>query len=63
MLKDNLAQLREKAGLTQHDLADLAGCTQQFINLCERGLKVPSLGVAVTIAKTLSCTVDDLIRE
>jgi DNA-binding XRE family transcriptional regulator len=63
MLKDNLTRLRIKAGLTQNDLAKLTGCTQQFINLCERGLKVPSLGVAVDIAKNLNCTVDDLIKE
>ena len=63
LLKDNLARYRTKAGLSQSDLAKKVGCTQQMIYLCEKGLKIPSLAVAAEMAKSLECTVDDLIRD
>lgn len=63
MLKDNLVYLRTKAGLSQAELGNAVGCSQQFINFCETGKKSPSLAVTKEMAKVLSCTIDDLVRD
>jgi len=44
---------RERAGLSQEELADRAGLHRTFISQVERGLKSPSLNSLVSLAAAL----------
>jgi len=61
-LLNNLEQLRKSAHLTQQQLSDSAGVSRKSINAIENGIYVPSTVLALKIAKTLKCTVDDLFQ-
>lgn len=57
-----IARLRIARGLTQAQLADLAGCHQQAINMWETGRRKPGLQSLLNLARALDCSIDDLIR-
>ena len=59
---NNLESIRKSAGLTQKDLSDLAGVSRVSINAIENGVYVPSTVLALKIAKTLKCSVEDLFQ-
>ncbi|MDC0172696.1 helix-turn-helix transcriptional regulator [Gammaproteobacteria bacterium] len=59
-LLNNLEQLRKAAGLTQQELSESAEVSRKSINAIENGIYVPSTVLALKIAKTLSCSVEDL---
>ena len=61
-LLNNLGSIRKSAGLTQKDLSDLAGVSRVSINAIENGVYVPSTVLALKIAKTLKCSVEDLFQ-
>jgi putative transcriptional regulator len=61
-LLNNLEQLRKSADLTQQQLSDSAGVSRKSINAIENGIYVPSTVLALKIAQTLNCTVDDLFQ-
>jgi len=61
-LLNNLEQLRKAAGFTQQQLSDRAGVSRKSINAIENGIYVPSTVLALKIAQTLKCTVDDLFQ-
>lgn len=63
MFKDNLLYLRTKAGLTQAELAEKCGITQQAIFGYEIGTKTPRLEVLIALAKALGCTTDALLND
>lgn len=48
--------------MTQEQLAIAVGCTRQTIFALEKGRYVPSLGLALKIAKVFQTTVDDLFQ-
>lgn len=48
--------------MTQRELARLAGCTRQTIILLEQGRYVPSLVLALRIARTFGVTVEEVFR-
>ncbi len=52
--------LRTKTGLTQKDLAKLSGVSRQSINSIEKGKYIPSLPLALKLAKIFDCKVDEL---
>ena len=52
---------REERGLTQADLAQRIGTTQQNINSYETGYKVPPLRVVVAAADVFNCSIDEMI--
>lgn len=52
---------RETAGLNQTELASLVGISSKTIARYEAGLREPRSSDLLKIAKTLGCTVDDLI--
>ena len=60
---ENLKRIRASRGMTQTELANSIGITQGLIGHIERGVKIPSLGVAIDIAKTLNCSLDELCSE
>ncbi|GIR99324.1 MAG: transcriptional regulator [Flavobacteriales bacterium] len=61
-LKNNLEEFRRAAGLTQHDLSQKAEVSRKSINAIENGIYVPSTVLALKIAKTLKCKVEDLFK-
>ena len=50
---DNLREARNKAGISQEELAERAGLHRTYISQLERGLKSPSLDVIVALARGL----------
>ena len=61
-LKNRLEELRRKAGLTQQELSEKAEVSRKSINAIENGIYVPSTVLALKIAKTLKCKVEDLFE-
>ena len=61
-LLNNLQQLRRAAGLTQQELSVDAEVSRKSINAIENGIYVPSTVLALKIAKTLKCKVEDLFE-
>ena len=61
-LNNRLEQLRRKAGLTQQELSEKAEVSRKSINAIENGIYVPSTVLALKIAKTLKCKVEDLFK-
>ncbi|MCL6558097.1 MAG: helix-turn-helix transcriptional regulator [Firmicutes bacterium] len=58
-----LREIREKAGLTQSDLAKASGVSQSHISEMEAGNTVPTVFVAKRLARALGVSVDELIAE
>tara|TARA_B100000315_G_C14218118_1_gene425212 strand:+ start:408 stop:611 length:204 start_codon:yes stop_codon:yes gene_type:complete len=54
---------RVEKGLSQQELADLAGVTRQTIGLIEKGKYNPTLNLCVKIAQILDRTLNDLFWE
>ena len=61
-LLNNLEELRRSADLTQQELSDSAEVSRKSINAIENGIYVPSTVLALKIAKTLGCKVEDLFK-
>ncbi len=61
-LLNRLQELRKQAGLTQEELSNSAEVSRKSINAIENGVYVPSTVLALKIAKTLKCKVEDLFR-
>ena len=61
-LLNNLEAARKTAGLTQQELSELAEVSRKSINAIENGVCVPSTVLALKIAETLGCRVEDLFR-
>ena len=61
-LLNNLQQLRRAAGFTQQELSVNAEVSRKSINAIENGIYVPSTVLALKIAKTLKCKVEDLFE-
>jgi putative transcriptional regulator len=58
--KNELKERRLKAGYSQERLAELAGVSRQTIISIEGGRYVPSLELALKIARLFKCRVEDL---
>ena len=61
-LLNNLEKLRQSANLTQKELSESAEVSRKSINAIENGIYVPSTVLALKIAKTLGCKVEDLFK-
>ncbi|MDC0061837.1 helix-turn-helix transcriptional regulator [Pseudomonadota bacterium] len=61
-LLNNLEDLRKSCGLTQQELSESAEVSRKSINAIENGIYVPSTVLALKIAKTLNCTVEEIFR-
>ncbi len=59
-LRNNLKAIRTRLGLSQQELADLAGVTRQNISGVESGQYAPSTTLSLKIARALGCRVEDL---
>ena len=61
-LLNNLQEIRNSAGLTQQELSERAEVSRKSINAIENGIYVPSTVLALKIAKTLKCNIEDLFK-
>ncbi len=61
-LINSLENLRKSAGFTQQKLSERAEVSRKSINAIENGIYVPSTVLALKIAKTLHCKVEDLFK-
>ena len=61
-LRNNLEELRKTAGLTQQELSESAEVSRKSINAIENGVYIPSTVLALKIAATLGCSVEDLFQ-
>lgn len=60
ILLNRLKELRARDGLSQTELAKLTGSSRQTISLIERGDYLPSILIAMKIAKVFQLPVDDV---
>ena len=62
-IRNRIRQLRfEHDEMTQQELADRVGCTRQTIVLLEQARYVPSLALALRIAKVFEGAVEDVTQ-
>jgi putative transcriptional regulator len=61
-LLNNLEEFRRTAGFTQKELSESAEVSRKSINAIENGIYVPSTVLALKIARTLGCSVEDLFK-
>ena len=61
-LLNNLEEIRRSAGFTQKELSESAEVSRKSINAIENGIYVPSTVLAIKIARTLNCSVEDLFQ-
>ncbi len=57
-----IALLRQKAGLTQAQLAEASGYSEDFIGLVERGVNAPSVSGLERIAKAMKVSIRELFN-
>lgn len=60
-IAENLQMLRKEKGITQEQLADIFGITNQSISKWELGLSCPDITMLPKIAEFFSVTIDELI--
>jgi len=61
-LLNNLEDYRKSAGLTQQELSVEAQVSRKSINAIENGIYIPSTVLALKIARSLDCKVEDLFE-
>lgn len=62
-IKDNIKILREKYGLTQQELADIAGVTNKAVSAWESGLSEPRMGAIEKISRRFNLKKSNLIED
>ena len=55
-----LREARKRAGLTQGQLAERVGASRATISALERDKRMPSVGLALAIAREVGCSVESL---
>lgn len=63
MISNNIKQLRLKWRLTQRQLAELVGTSQQQVQRIEAGTQAATLALAHGLATALQCTVADMFPD
>lgn len=59
----SFSSAREKAGMTQNEVANALGVNQSSVSLWESGRNLPRGKQMVKLAKLYGVTVDELLRE
>jgi transcriptional regulator with XRE-family HTH domain len=59
----NVRRIRQKKGLTQEQLADISGFSQQYISGLERGHRNPTVVTVYELATALGASYLDLMRS
>ncbi|WP_229729242.1 helix-turn-helix domain-containing protein [Agaricicola taiwanensis] len=63
LVGDNFARIRQARGLTQEQVAELSGYSQQYISDLERGKRNPTVITLFELAAVLSVSHVDLVKE
>ncbi len=61
-VRNGIREFRKKAGFTQEELAVAMGVSRQTIISIERGRYIPSLPLALKIAKFFECSMDEMFE-
>ena len=61
-VENHLRKIRTECGLSQNDLARRVGITRQAVYSMEMNHYLPGTGVALHLAQTLGCSVEDLFH-
>jgi putative transcriptional regulator len=59
-IRNRVKELRARRGWTQAQLAEAVGVSRQSVNSIERERYVPSLPLALTLARVFDCPTDDI---
>jgi putative transcriptional regulator len=59
-VKNNLRELRSERGLSQAALAEAVKVSRQTINSIEKGRYIPSLPLALALARHFETTVEEM---
>lgn len=62
MFAENVKRLREQKELSQAEIAKMLGVSQPAIAQYETGIKIPSIIVAVKLARILGVTCEQLVE-
>ena len=62
VMASRLRELRQERGLSQEDLADLAGCHRTYVGMLERQQGNPSLVVLAALADGLGVSLNEILR-
>ena len=62
LVGQNISRLRRERGLTQEQLAELSGISQQYLSGLERGHRNPSVAMVFSIAAALNVEPAALIK-
>jgi putative transcriptional regulator len=60
VVQNRVREMRLARELTQEQLADAVGVSRQSINSIERGRYVPSLQLALLLARAFRCAVEEI---
>jgi transcriptional regulator with XRE-family HTH domain len=63
LVGSNVSRIRNQKGLTQEQLADLSGFSQQYISGLESGRRNPTVVTVYELAKALGVGHLDLLRQ
>jgi len=63
IVKNRVRELRTASGLSQADLGTALGVSRQTINSIETGRYLPSLPLALAIARSFAATVEDIFVD
>ena len=61
-VRNRVREFRERAGLTQEELARAVGVSRQSVNSIERERYTPSLPLALKFARKFGCSTDELFE-
>lgn len=61
LVGDNVCRIRKEQGLTQEQLSELCGLSQQYLSDLERGKRNPTIVTIFEIAQALGVTHVDLV--
>ena len=61
-IANSVKEQRKVAGLTQEELADAMDVSRQTIISIERGKYIPSLPLALKLARFFKCPTDDIFK-
>jgi putative transcriptional regulator len=62
-LKNNIANIRKAIGISQKELAEMAGISPNWMNHIECGRRNPSLVAAKNIAQALNVSMKDIFLD
>lgn len=63
LFTNTVQQYRQKQNMTQEELAAAVGVTRQTIISIEKGNCVPSVLLALRLARVFTCQVEDIFTE